>query len=246
MSVVVRQRRWSLRVLGLAAASLLALSLMATTQAEVTPSVLVAAGQTLGVGVVSSLLGTGAGLLVVLATAVLGKSSEVLALRAAETVSALPALLFVPFLTAVLGGRIEWRLVVALLVLRAAQVVRLSLFEATALRTAPFVEAARSLGATRVRIWRAHLLPFLAPTLALSAGAGAAEAMVLETCAALVGFLPRPFGLGALAAQRLAQNDVSQLVLIALIGAVVVSAPLVLAEQLRDLLDPAHQRATAP
>jgi ABC-type dipeptide/oligopeptide/nickel transport system permease subunit len=200
-----------------------------------------AARATLGVGLASAALGSAGGAMIAVLALLLAGRAEALAGRMAEVASAVPSVLLVPMLVVLPGGptaALEARLVAALALVRAAEVVHLVLFESRALARAPFVEAARALGASRFHVLRTHLSRHIAPGVALSAGGGAAAAVAIETSAGFLGLLPGARGLGGLAAQAMASQAPGLLALAALAAAASLLAPVALAEALRDTLDP--------
>ena len=139
-------------------------------------------------------LGTAAGLSGGLRATLLG--------RACDLVQAFPTfLLALAVLSAVRApGRLHIGLVFC--VSAWAPFARLALLQATVLASSQFIDAARSLGASRARITLRHVLPNLLGPVAVQAGSAAAAVVLGEAALGFLGLGPRDgVSLGALLEQ---------------------------------------------
>lgn len=122
--------------------------------------------------------------------------------RACDLVQSFPSfLLALAVLAAVRSpGRIHIGMVFCLTAW--APFARLALLQATVLRGAAFVEAARALGATGPRVLLRHVLPNLLGPVAVQAGSAAAAVVLGEAALGFLGLGPRDgLSLGALLEQ---------------------------------------------
>lgn len=147
-----------------------------------------------------TVLSVGSAVLVALATATLGMLIggtagllggwvDTIVMRMMDVLLSLPALLLAIALAAALGPGLGNALI-ALVVVRIPVYARLSRNQALALRRRAFVEAAVVLGAGRLHLLRAHLVPNMLPVVVVQAFADVAG-LILATAA--LGFI----GLGA-------------------------------------------------
>lgn len=120
------------------------------------------------VGVVSVVLATMAGTFVGILSAYLGGRSDVIIQRIVEVFLAFPTLILALVIMAMLGSSVTNLIVAVVLAFswRFSRVVRGS---ALSVREEPYVDAARAIGASHVRIMARHLLPnVLAPIIVLA------------------------------------------------------------------------------
>ncbi|MEI8259743.1 MAG: ABC transporter permease [Deltaproteobacteria bacterium] len=165
--------------------------------------------------------------------------------RLVETVDTFPAILVVALLRAIEREPSALSLVVAVALVRWAEVARLVRVEVLRASTEDYVLAARALGGSPFHIFRRHILPGAAGPVAVSAVFGLGTAVLLE---AAVSFL----GLGTPAASAswgeiLAEGarHPAELRLLLWPGAALlatVGAAFLLADALRDALDPKASR----
>jgi peptide/nickel transport system permease protein len=106
--------------------------------------------------------------------------------RLIDVLLAFPGLLLAIALAAVLGPGVR-NVVLALSVLGWTGYARLARAEVSALRRREFVEAARALGGSPVRIVLRHVLPLAAPVLLVQATFGMAGAIVAEASLSFLG-----------------------------------------------------------
>lgn len=131
-----------------------------------------------------------------------GGSRSAVVARACDLVQSFPSfLLALAVLAAVRSpGRLHIGMVFCLTAW--APFARLSLLQATVLRGAAFVEAARALGASRSRVIIRHVLPNLLGPVAVQAGSAAAAVVLGEAALGFLGLGPRDgLSLGSLLEQ---------------------------------------------
>jgi peptide/nickel transport system permease protein len=149
-------------------------------------------------GRVSLLVGTGAmavavlvGVAVgVLAGALAGWSDAVL-MRATDALLAVPAI-FIALTALSLFGPTIRNLVAVIALTSWMGLARLVRGEVLVLRQEGYVEASRALGASRGAIIARHILPQLAPTVAVGATVGMASAMLTESALSFLGVGVQP------------------------------------------------------
>jgi peptide/nickel transport system permease protein len=108
-------------------------------------------------------------------------------MRLTDAVMAFPAILLALALAAVLPGRNVLTLVLVIGFINWAAMARVYRSETLSLRERGYVEAARALGASPVRILFRHVLPHLAPTVLVLASLGAATTILLDAGLAFLG-----------------------------------------------------------
>ncbi len=111
--------------------------------------------------------------------------------RGCDVIQAIPSFLFAVTVLAAVRVREPWLLGVVFLVTAWAPFARVALAQTRVLRSVAFVDAARSLGATRARILARHIAPHLLPIAAVQLGSSAAAIVVSESALAFLGFGPR-------------------------------------------------------
>lgn len=161
--------------------------------------------------------------------------------RLVETVDTFPAILVVILLRAIEREPSALSLIIAVGLVRWAEIARLVRVEVLRASTADYVQAARALGASPLRIFWKHIAPSAAGPVAVSALFGIGTAVLLE---AAVSFLHLgPSTSAASWGETLAEGALhpTQLRLIIVPGLallVTVGASFLLADALRDALDP--------
>lgn len=142
------------------------------------------------------------GVLVGLAAAEVAPFAGRVLIRVADIFLALPPLLVALTITAVLGPSLP-TVTVAIVAIGWPDVARLTYAEARRLRATDYVEAARALGGTRLQVVGRHLLPALAPQLAVAFSVGFPGAIMYEAGLSFfgLGVQPPDASLGTLIAE---------------------------------------------
>ena len=193
------------------------------------------------VAVTSTLLGVGAGALWGLASGYLGGRVDLLSQRLLEVIASVPALILAMLLAFVLGASV-WTVIVAISFTKIVAGTRVIRAVALSIRETPYVDAARSIGASHWRIMFQHVAPqTFAPFLVLfSAGIGIA--ILTEASLGFVGLgvaPPTPTWGGMLGQAAInLQPDWWMVVFPGLIITIAVLAFNLAADGLRDVLDP--------
>jgi len=139
----------------------------------------------LAVAVLSVLLGTLVGAAWGVVSAYLGGKVDLLSQRVVEVVMAFPTLVLAMIFLIALGGGL-WTVIIAIAVTRLPFGVRVIRSVALAIKELPYVDAARAVGASALRIMARHLMPQCLPAFLVLATAHLGTAIVIE---AGLGFL---------------------------------------------------------
>ncbi len=139
----------------------------------------------LEVAVLSVLLGTMVGSAWGVVSAYLGGKVDLLSQRMVEVVMAFPTLVLAMIFLIALGGGI-WTVIIAIAVTRLPFGVRVIRSVTLALKELPYVDAARAVGASDLRIMARHIVPQCMPSFLVLATAHLGTAIVIE---AGLGFL---------------------------------------------------------
>jgi len=194
------------------------------------------------VGLTSTLLGGVLGLLIGLFSGFFMGWVDMIFQRLMDIMQGLPLLVMALVMSAALGPSVK-NVILAIsipLVPRAARVIRSS---ALSLREQPFVEAARAMGMSEVRIALKHVLPnTLAPFIVLTT-AQLGSAILVEAALSFLGLgIPEPYpSWGRMLAESAAEYMMQAPWLVIFPGLVIsllVFATNLLGDALRDLLDP--------
>jgi ABC-type dipeptide/oligopeptide/nickel transport system permease subunit len=137
------------------------------------------------VSVLSVLLGTMVGSAWGAASAYLGGKVDLISQRVVEVVMAFPTLVLAMVLLVALGGGM-WTVIMAIAVTRLPFGVRVIRSVTLAIKELPYVDAARAVGASDLRIIARHIVPQCIPVFLVLATAHLGTAMVIE---ASLGFL---------------------------------------------------------
>lgn len=140
----------------------------------------------LTVGVASTLLALGLGLAAGMAAAYFGGWVDAVIMRVADIQLSFPAILIALILLAVLGQGID-KIVLALVTVQWAYYARTVRSSALVERQKEYVEAARVLALSRLRIVFRHLLPNCLPPLIVVATVQVAHAIALEATLSFLG-----------------------------------------------------------
>lgn len=136
------------------------------------------------------------------AAALAGGRRERFVLRLCDLVQSFPTFLLALAVLSAVRVPSRWHIGVVFCIAVWAPFARMALVQARAIAQAPFVEAARALGATRRRIVFAHVLPNVLAPVAMQLGSAAAGIVLGETALGFVGLGPRDgVSLGALLEQ---------------------------------------------
>jgi ABC-type dipeptide/oligopeptide/nickel transport system permease subunit len=139
----------------------------------------------LEVSALSVLLGTVVGAAWGVASAYLGGKMDLISQRVVEVVLSFPPLVLAMVLLVALGGGI-WTVIIAIAVTRLPFGVRVIRSVALAIKELPYVDAARAVGASDLRIMARHIVPQCLPAFLVLATAQLGTAIVIE---AALGFL---------------------------------------------------------
>jgi peptide/nickel transport system permease protein len=166
--------------------------------------------------------------------------------RLVETVDTFPAIIVVALVRAIEHKPSALSLVIAVALVRWAEVARLVRAEVLHASSEEYVLAARALGAPPLRIFRRHILPSAAAPAIMSSATGVASVVLLEAAMSFLqmGAPSRVASWGETLAEG--AGDPSRLRLILLPGLlllVTVGASYMLADALRDAIDPRSPNA---
>jgi ABC-type dipeptide/oligopeptide/nickel transport system permease subunit len=139
------------------------------------------------VGVGAVVLAVLLGLLVGVPAGYFGGHVEGALMRLTDVVMAFPAILLALALAAVLPQRSVWTLVLVIGFINWAAAARIFRSETLSVRERQFVEAARALGASDLRVLFRHVLPQLASTVLVVASLGAATTILMDTGLSFLG-----------------------------------------------------------
>ncbi|MFN3534599.1 MAG: ABC transporter permease [Desulfatiglandales bacterium] len=132
----------------------------------------------------SILLGTFLGML----AGYWGGIVDTLLMRTADVIMVLPTLLVILVLASLFKGLSIWSIVIIIALFRWPGVSRVIRAQTLSLKNRPFVEAAKALGASHLRIMMRHLLPNLVPLAFLYMTFRVTAAIVIEAALAFLGF----------------------------------------------------------
>ena len=146
----------------------------------------------LRIGFISVLLGTVAGSLLGMVSGYVGGRFDMVTQRIMDALMALPGLILALMVIAALG-RGEFPVIVAIALNIGPNANRLLRAQCLTIKERPYVDAARAVGASNLRIILAHILPnSLAPFLII-ATAGLGAAILIEASLSFLGFgVPQP------------------------------------------------------
>jgi ABC-type dipeptide/oligopeptide/nickel transport system permease subunit len=139
----------------------------------------------LQVSVLSVLLGTCLGAMWGIASAFLGGWVDIISQRVVEMIQSFPALVLAMVLLVALGGGI-WTVTIAIAVTIMPYGVRVLRSAALSIKELPYVDAARAIGASNMRIMARHIAPQCAAVFLVLATAQLGAAIIIE---ASLGFL---------------------------------------------------------
>jgi peptide/nickel transport system permease protein len=196
----------------------------------------------LAVGIGSTLLGCIFGAVIGLSSGYLGGWVDLLAQRVIDILQALPLLVLALVMAAALGPSLR-NTIIAIAIPLIPSVARVIRSNTLALRELPFVEAARAIGMSEVRIAARHVLPnTLAPVIVL-ATAQLGAAILTEASLSFLGLgIPEPYPSWGRMLSESAAEYVRTAPWLVIFPGVAISLTVfgtnLLGDALRDILDP--------
>jgi peptide/nickel transport system permease protein len=145
----------------------------------------------LSVGLIAVSIGFFVGVSLGLVAGYVGGLFDLLAMRAIDTLLAFPALLLAISITAALGPQIQ-NAMIAIGIVAVPAYTRLTRAQVLSLREREFVLAARTIGATPLRVVLRHLLPNGTNALVVQATLGIAAAILAEAALSFLGLGAQP------------------------------------------------------
>jgi len=196
----------------------------------------------LAVGIGSTLLGSVLGILVGLPSGYLGGWVDLLAQRLVDILQALPLLVLALVMAASLGPSLE-NVIIAIAIPLIPYVARVVRSNTLVLRELPFVEAAKAVGMSELRIAVRHVLPNTMAPLIVLATAQLGSAILTEASLSFLGLgIPEPYpSWGRMLSESAAEYMRTAPWLVIFPGiaiSLVVFGTNLLGDALRDLLDP--------
>ena len=158
---------------------------------DVLSRVIVGSQVSLRVGVISVLIGFLAGVTLGLGAGYLGGTVDLLAMRLVDALLAFPALVLAIAITASLGPKIE-NAMIAIGIVAIPAYARLTRGQVLAVRAREFIVAARTIGATPLRIVLRHIFPNVVNALIVQATLSTAFAILAEAALSFLGLGPQP------------------------------------------------------
>jgi peptide/nickel transport system permease protein len=172
-----------------------------------------------------------------------GGWADALIMRVTDAMLAIPFLIVAIALAAFLGPSLT-NAMIAIGIAALPTFLRLARGTVLALRTEEYVEAARALGCSHVRIAGRHILPNMVPPLLIQSSLTVAAAVIAEASLSFLGLGQQPPAPSWGSMLNAAQRYLSQAPWIALYPGLVIFALVmalnVLGDALRDALDPRH------
>ena len=196
----------------------------------------------LAVGIGSTLLGSALGILVGLPSGYLGGWVDLLAQRLVDILQALPLLVLALVMAAALGPSLE-NVIIAIAIPLIPYVARVVRSNTLVLRELPFVEAAKAVGMSELRIAIRHVLPNTMAPLIVLATAQLGSAILTEASLSFLGLgIPEPYPSWGRMLSESASEYVRTAPWLVIFPGVAISLVVfgtnLLGDALRDLLDP--------
>jgi len=145
----------------------------------------------LSVGVISVSIGFILGVSLGLAAGYLGGKFDLFAMRAVDALLAFPALVLAIAITAALGPQIQ-NAMIAIGIVAIPGYARLTRGQVLSVRTREYIVAARTVGATPLRIVLRHIFPNITNALVVQATLATAFAILAEAALSFLGLGPQP------------------------------------------------------
>jgi peptide/nickel transport system permease protein len=158
---------------------------------DVLSRVIVGSQISLRVGIISVLIGLLVGVSLGLGAGYLGGTVDLLAMRFVDALLAFPALVLAIAITASLGPKIE-NAMIAIGIVAIPAYARLTRGQVLAVRAREFIVAARTIGATPIRIVLRHIFPNVVNALIVQATLSTAFAILAEAALSFLGLGPQP------------------------------------------------------
>jgi peptide/nickel transport system permease protein len=196
----------------------------------------------LAVGIGSTLLGLAVGILVGLPSGYLGGAFDLAAQRLVDILQALPLLVLALVMAAALGPSLE-NTILAIAIPLIPYVARVVRSNTLLIRELPYVEAARAIGMSELRVALRHVLPNTMAPLIVLATAQLGAAILTEASLSFLGLgIPEPYpSWGRMLSESAAEYVRTAPWLVIFPGlaiSLVVFGTNLLGDALRDLLDP--------
>jgi peptide/nickel transport system permease protein len=196
----------------------------------------------LAVGIGSTLIGSGLGIVIGLASGYLGGWIDLTVQRIMDIFQALPLLVLALVMAAALGPSLQ-NTIIAIAIPLVPYVARVIRSNTLALRELPFVEAAKAVGMRELRIAGRHVLPNTLAPLIVLATAQLGSAILTEASLSFLGLgVPEPFpSWGRMLSQSAAEYVRTAPWLVIFPGIAISLAVFgtnLLGDALRDILDP--------
>jgi len=196
----------------------------------------------LTVGILSVILGVGAGSLLGLISGFFGGKLDLILQRFVDGVVALPALVLILALVSVLGPSLR-NAVLAIAVVSAANVSRVIRGAVISLKQNVYIEAARTLGASNMRIMLRHVLPNVIAPILILISSSLGSAVLLDASLSFLGLGTQPpspsWGLMLATSGRRYMETAPYLAIIpGIFISMTVLAFNMLGDTIRDILDP--------
>ena len=209
---------------------------------DVYSRILYGARISLAVGIGSTLVGSGFGIMIGLASGYLGGWVDLLVQRVMDMLQALPLLVLALVMAAALGPSLQ-NTIIAIAIPLIPYVARVIRSNTLALRELPFVEAAKAVGMSELRIATRHVLPNTIAPLIVLATAQLGSAILVEASLSFLGLgVPEPFpSWGRMLSQSAAEYVRTAPWLVIFPGIAISLAVFganLLGDALRDILDP--------
>jgi peptide/nickel transport system permease protein len=196
----------------------------------------------LAVGIGSTMMGSGFGIVIGLTSGYLGGWVDLTVQRVMDVLQALPLLVLALVMAAALGPSLQ-NTIIAIAIPLIPYVARVIRSNTLTLRELPFVEAAKAVGMSELRIAGRHVLPNTIAPLIVLATAQLGSAILTEAALSFLGLgVPEPYpSWGRMLSQSAAEYVRTAPWLVVFPGiaiSLVVFGTNLLGDALRDLLDP--------
>jgi peptide/nickel transport system permease protein len=145
----------------------------------------------LSVGVISVSIGLLVGTSLGLAAGYLGGKFDLLIMRGIDALLAFPALILAIAITSALGPQIQ-NAMIAIGIVAIPAYARLTRGQVLAVRSRDYIVAAKTIGATPLRIVASHIFPNIMNTLIVQATLSTAFAILAEAALSFLGLGPQP------------------------------------------------------
>jgi peptide/nickel transport system permease protein len=196
----------------------------------------------LAVGIGAMVLGSGIGVIVGLASGYIGGWFDLIVQRISDIMQSLPLLVMALVMAASLGPSLE-NTIIAIAIPLVPSVARIVRSNTLSLREMPFVEAARAVGMSEIRIALRHVLPNTLAPLIVLATAQLGSAILTEASLSFLGLgVPEPYpSWGRMLSESAAEYVRRAPWLVIFPGlaiSLIVFGTNLLGDALRDILDP--------